>query len=159
MNGLSSLERIILECVGNKRISFTQLKEQTGLHENVCLNFAQSFIIRGILKNDSGYLKINENIPKELINELNGLEAQKIETMEIMEAVLEQEEDKVFKFRKVALDAKDEKIFMAMLSNLDSFLKEAHTKAQNQIPMKERKVIFWGVGEVQKIMRQIISGQ
>jgi hypothetical protein len=93
-----------------------------------------------------------------MMDELNGIEARKAESLELIEAVLDQENERIFRFQKVAMDARDEKIFYAMLSNLESFLKDAHMKAQSSTPIKERKVVFWGVGDVQKLMKQVMVG-
>jgi hypothetical protein len=38
-------------------------------------------------------------------------------------------------------------------------LKDAHVKAQSSIPLKDRKVVFWGMGDVQKLMNQVIIGK
>jgi hypothetical protein len=53
------------------------------------------------------------------------------------------------------MDERDEKIFLALLSNLESFLIDADRKAKNTIPLKERKVIFWGMGEVKSLLDQL----
>lgn len=159
MRGLSSLERVILECVGNSPMSFEEVHYQSGLQENVCFNILQALIIRGLLRQETGKYKISENISPLIMEEINGLDAKKAETLELMEAVLEQSEPRTFRFQKVALDSRDEKIFAAMLSNLDSFLKDAHKKAKGSVVLKDRKVVFWGVGEVNKLLNQIIVGK
>jgi hypothetical protein len=93
------------------------------------------------------------------MEEINGLEARKAESLELIEAVLDQKEQRIFRFQKIALDSRDEKIFVAMLSNLESFLKDAHMKAQQTVPLKDRKVVFWGMGEVSKLMNQVMTGR
>jgi hypothetical protein len=87
------------------------------------------------------------------------MEAKIAESLELIEAVVENKAPRVFRFQKVAMDTRDEKIFLAMLSNLESFLIDAHKKAHAYVPLKERKVIFWGVGEVQSLMNQIVMGK
>jgi predicted DNA-binding transcriptional regulator len=159
MRGLSSLERIVIETLGKNGMNYEEIQRQSGLQENVCFNILQALIIRGILKNESGKYKINEHISPLMMEEMNGLEARKAESLELIEAVLDQETDRYFRFQKVALDSRDEKIFLAMLSNLESFLKDAHMKAQSSVPLKERKVIFWGMGDVQKLMKQVMIGR
>jgi hypothetical protein len=159
MKGLSSLERVILECVGNQNLSYDQIQYQSGLQENVCFNIIQALIIRGILKADKAGYRVNENISPLMMEELNGIEARKAESLEMIEAVVEQKADQVFRFQKIAMDSRDEKIFLAMLSNLDSFLKDAHQKAKSNVPLKERKVVFWGVGQIQSVMNQMICGR
>lgn len=159
MKGLSSLERIVLECLGKQSLSFDEIHSQSGLHENVCFNILQALIIRGILSTSGQTYQINQNISPIMMEEINGIEAKQAESLELIEAVLEQKQNRVFRFQKVAMDARDEKIFLAMLSNLDSFLQDAHKKAQNEVAIKDRKVIFWGVGEVQTLMNQVVTGR
>ena len=159
MKGLSSLERVILECIGTQKLSFDEINNQSGLQENVCFNLIQALIIRGLLKAEGSLYRINENISPLMMEEINGHEARKAESLEMMEAVLEQKAQRVFRFQKVALDSRDEKIFVAMLTNLDSFLRDAHSKAQKSTPVKDRKVIFWGMGQVDTLMKQVMEGR
>jgi cyanate lyase len=158
MKGLSSLERIILESIGKKALSYEEIQIQTGLHENVCYNVLQALVIRSLVKTDGMNYRISDSLSPLMMEEINGVEAKLAESLELIEAVVEQKEDRVFRFQKIAMDARDEKIFLAMLSNLDSFLADAHKKAQSTVPMKERKVVFWGVGEVRNLMNQIVAG-
>ena len=157
MKGLSSLERVILECIGARPMTYEDILRQTGLQENVCFNLLQALIIKGLLRSQAGQYRIADISP-EMMEELNGSEARKAESLELIEAVLEQESEKVFKFMKIALDPRDEKIFLAMLSNLDSFLKDAHRRSQTNVPVKNRRVVFWGVGEVERLLKKIMIG-
>ena len=158
MRGLSTLERLILECIGNQTVKFDMIKGQTGIQENVCFNLIQALIIRGVICYEKSGYRINPSISPLMMDEINGSDARKSETLELMEAVLEQKNQSSFKFQKIAMDERDEKIFYAMLSNLESFLKDAHKKAQATIPLKERKVIFWGTGHMNHLMKQVIAG-
>lgn len=159
MRGLSSLERVILECIGKQALSYDDVQNQSGLQENVCFNILQALIIRGILKTEGNLYKVSETISPLMMEEINGFEARKAESLELIEAVVDQSSDRIFRFSKIAMDSRDEKIFIAMLSNLESFLKDAHVKAQSSVPLKDRKVIFWGMGDVQKLMNQVIVGK
>lgn len=158
MKGLSSLERSILECLGNQEMSYEKIQEETGLQENVCFNILQTLIIRGILKIANGRYQIIKDLSPIIMEEINGREAKIAESLEMIEAVVEQSEDRTFRFQKIALDQRDEKIFLAMLSNLETFLSDAHKKAQKEVRLKNRKVVFWGMGEVGSLMGQIIRG-
>lgn len=158
MKGLSSLERIILESIGRQTMVYEDIQMQTGLHENVCFNVLQALIIRGLIATDGVRYRICENLSPLMMEEINGSESKQAESLELIEAVVEQKNDRVFRFQKIALDHRDEKIFLAMLSNLDTFLEGAHKKAQGAVPLKERKVIFWGMGEVKTLMTQIVTG-
>ncbi len=158
MKGLSSLERIILEALGWSALSYDEIKDQTGLQENVCFNILQALMIRGILKSESGKYRVSDTLPPLIMEELNGMEARKAESLELMEAVLETKGERIYRLQKVALDSRDEKIFIAMLSNLEMFLKEANKKAESSVAIKDRKVVFWGMSNVQSLMNQVIMG-
>lgn len=159
MRGLSSLERVILETLGKSHLAYEEIQKQSGLQENVCFNILQALLIRGILKTEGGKYFLNENISPLMMEELNGLDAKKAESLELIEAVVEQQGERIFRFQKVALDSRDEKIFVAMLTNLESFLRDAHMKAQSSVPLKDRKVIFWGMSDVSKTLRQVMVGR
>lgn len=159
MRGISSLERVVLECIGNQSLTYEDVQYQSGLHENVCFNILQALIIRGILVTDGVRYSASKNLSPLIMEEINGLTSKRAESLELIEAVIERESDKVFRFQKVALDSRDEKIFLAMLSNLETFLQDAHKKAQGSVPLKERKVVFWGVGQVQSLMTQLVQGR
>jgi predicted DNA-binding transcriptional regulator len=158
MKGLSSMERIILECLGNKKMKYEEIQKQTGLQENVCFNLLQALLIRGILATNGPTYFIKENLSVELMEDINGRDAKLAESLELIEAVVEKNSDKIFRFQKVALDSKDEKIFLAMLSNLESFLTEANRKSQKDFSFKERKVVFWGMAQLQDLMNQVVRG-
>lgn len=159
MKGLSSLERAVLECLGKKQLTYDEIQMQSGLHENVCFNILQALIIRGILATDGARYRISDNLSPLIQEEINGMDAKLAESLEIIEAVLEQQSGRNFKFAKIAMDSRDEKIFLAMLTNLEAFLLDAHKKSEANVPLKDRKVVFWGVGEVNALMNQMIRGR
>ena len=158
MKGLSSLERIILETLGKKLMTYDEVQNQSGLHLNVCFNVLQALVIRGLVKTDGINYRISDTLSQLLMEEINGSDAKNAESLEMMEAVIDQKEGRVFRFTKVAMDERDEKIFLAMLSNLETFLSDANKKAQSTTSMKEKKVVFWGMGEVKTLMKQIVIG-
>jgi hypothetical protein len=159
MKGLSSLERIILESIGKGVLVYEEIQKQSGLNENVCYNIIQALIIRGLVKTDGIKYRISESLSPLIIEEINGKEAKEAEYVELMEAVVDLKGDHVFRLQKIAMDSRDEKIFVAMLSNLESFLADAHKKAHASVAVKDRKVVFWGMGNVDKIITQIVTGK
>lgn len=159
MKGLSSLERIVLECLGKKELPYHEIQGQTGLHENVCFNVLQALVIRNLVSTNGIIYRVSENLSPLMLEEINGHDSKKAESLELIEAVVEKEANRVFRLKKVAMDERDEKIFLAMLSNLDSFLSDAHKKAEKSVALKDRKVIFWGMGDVKGLMSQIVNGR
>lgn len=159
MNGLTVLERTILEIICNNKRDFFEILEHTGLNEGVCFNILQSLIMRGIITTDNKYYSINKNISPDIMNEINGPETKLNESLEIVESIIKNKKDLSFKIQKVALDERDEKIFRAMMINLEQFLTDAHKKSSKNILHKNYNVVFWGMGQVDQIARQIISGE
>jgi hypothetical protein len=156
MKGLSTLERIILEALGNKELVYQDIVFQTGLHENICFNILQSLVIRNLIITNGIYYRISDHISPLLMEEMNSLISKQAESLELIEAVIEKKYGSIFRLQKIALTQRDEKLFLAMLSNLESFLVDCHKKNQKEIPLKERKVIFWGLGEIHFLMDQLL---
>jgi hypothetical protein len=158
MKGLSSLERVVLESIGKEVLGYEEIKNQAGLMENVFHNVLQALIIRGLVAMDGTKYRIAEKISPLMIAEINGKHAKEAEYLELIEAMIHQKTKKNFHLQKVAMDSKDEKIFGALLYNLESFLADAHKKSVKSISIKERKVIFWGISDVESLMTQIVEG-
>ena len=158
MKGLSSLERVVLESIGKEVLGYEEIKNQAGLLENVFHNVLQALIIRGLVAMDGTKYRISEKISPLIIEEINGKLAKEAEYLELIEAVIHQKPKKVFHLKKVAMDSKDEKIFGALLYNLESFLADAHKKAEKSTSIKERKVIFWGMSDIESLLTQIVTG-
>jgi hypothetical protein len=159
MKSLSSLERNVLECINGKKLSFHEVQYQSGLNESICFNIIQALLIRGLLKCESGKYRINEELSPVILDEVNGMNAKDAEYLELVESVIYNKFGRNFSLKKIALLPEDEKLFSAMMCNVESFLKEAHERAEKTIPMKERKVVFWGMGEVQRMLGLIATGR
>jgi hypothetical protein len=158
MNTLSTLERTILECLETKEKSFIEINLQTGLKKHVCHNLLQSLIFRGLIKTNGQTYQITRDINPNILLELNSLDAKKAESLEMIEAIVNSPADSVFKLKKIAMDSREEKIFLALLSNLETFLSDVHKKNAKNIAVKNRKIIFWGMGEIQDLMNQMTQG-
>lgn len=158
MKGLSTLERVILETIGMESLTSEKILRDSGLHPNVCSNLLQSLVMRGFLKTNGVTYQINKHIPESIKEEVNSNESKHAESLEMIEALLEIENNKLFRLQKIALDERDLKIFHAMLVNLDSFLKESHQKSSSIIALKNRQVIFWGYASFEKLMNQLVAG-
>jgi hypothetical protein len=158
MKGLTSIERNILETVHNKKATYDQIQEESGIIENVCFNVLQSLVERKVLKTDGVFYFVSPEISKDFFIKINSQEALMAERLEYIEAILERKDTNSFKFKKFFMDERDEKIFNAMLFNLESFIKESHSKFDKKTFNKDHKVIFWGMGDVKTLTAQMIAG-
>jgi len=159
MKGLSTIERLILETLGTKNLTHQTIISESGLHPNVCLNLLQALVMRGFLRTDGLSYQINKNISEQLKIEVNNLESKHAESLEMIEATLDLDQNRYFRMQKIALDEKDLKLFHAMMINLDLFLIEANKKSNEKIPLKKRQIIFWGHAQVNHVMNQLIMGR
>lgn len=159
MKGLSSLERVIIETIARNKLTYEEIQRQSGLMEHVCFNLLQTLIMRGLITTDGINYQQNDNLSSLVSEEINSQDSKIAEALELIESVVEQKENRLFRFQKVALEPRDEKIFLAMLSNLETFLIDSHKKSHGIIPVKNRKIIFWGIGDVQNALNQMLRGE
>jgi hypothetical protein len=157
MSKLTAIERIVIESIGSQKLPFEEIISKSGLQNNVCFNILQALLIKGFLKIENGSYNLNPHFSTSMNNDLHDKENKKNEFTEFVEAIVNIESEKILCFEKVALSERDEKIFKAMLWNLESFLKDAHSKAVPSMPLKNRKVIFWGMGQVDQLIGEILK--
>jgi len=153
MKGLIIHERIILESLSKTPLDFQSLQKKTGLQEDMSFRIIQGLIIKGLIQNEGGKLSLCQKISDEELNQLNGPEARKLESLEFIEKIVRHGPGKDFKIARFALTRHDEKIFRAMIYNLESFLKDCHQKNKKGIPVKEQTLVFYGLGSVETLMQ------
>jgi ribosomal protein L22 len=115
-------------------------------------------MIRGLITHQGMKYRVTEKISSLILEEINGKSAKDAEYLELIEAVINHKQKRVFHLQRIAMDSKDEKIFGALLYNLESFLADAHKKSMKSTSVKDRKVIFWGMSDVQSLVNQIVEG-
>lgn len=158
MKGLMIHERAVIEVVGMDSVRFDQIQLKSGLNQDMLFKVIQGLIIKGILKNQDGAISINRNISPEVLEMVNGKRARALESMEFIENVIENGTSDDYHYHRYALSKSEEKIFKAMLYNLESFLKDSHKKNSKDIPLKDHKIMFWGMGEVKDMMKLLTEG-
>lgn len=113
---LSNPEREVvktLESIGNW--TYDNLRAVTSFPEAMLFNVLQALIIRGIVKTNGQTYTLTDK------------------QEDTMETVKTQANEVNKEFQNIAMDARDFKIYMAMMSNLESFVKDAHQKAKNSL--------------------------
>jgi len=157
MKGLTSIERIVMDVLDKKKLIFDQISLESGIKDNIVYNILQSLVMREFIRTDGFHYWVKENLSQEQLQELHQKEYRRFEALEMIEAHIFQEKEREFKFQRIALSERDEKIFKAMLYNLESFLKDAHASSKEITPISQRKIIFWGLGEHQPILDNLIG--
>lgn len=151
---ITSIERFILETLENKHMSYEEIRNECGLKDNVCFNTLQALVIKSIITTNGAYYMINKNISKECVNQINHPLHKAQESSELFDSFLLTAKES-FVLTKVALDEKDQKIFKAMLTNLESFISDCHNKSKKEISYKNRSFVFWGMTKNSHLINEI----
>lgn len=153
MKGLFIHERVILESLSKTPLDFEALQRKTGLQEDMSFRIIQGLIIKGLIQNENGQLRLSHKIPEEQLEELNGPEARKLESFEFIEKIIQKNSRDHFQLQRYALSKSEEKILRAMIYNLESFLKECHQKNHKTIQVKDHTLFFWGLESVDFLLK------
>ncbi len=153
---ITSIERFVLETIENEAKTFKEILTESGLQENVCFNTLQALVIKNIIATNGLHYFINKNLPREMVEKINSNRFKKQESMELIENFLNTSADD-FVITKVALNDKDQKIFRAMLKNLDSFVKDCHLKTKKEVFYKDRTLVFWGMAKTENIIKEMVG--
>lgn len=153
---ITSIERFILETLENKKMTFDEIKVESGLKENVCFNTLQALVIKNIVNTNGAHYFINKNLSPEQVGQINHPLHKAQESSELIDHFLVTTKD-AFLISKVALDEKDYKIFKAMLTNLESFVNDCHHKSKKEIPYKDRTFVFWGMTKNESLIKEVVG--
>src|SRR5690606_17623443 len=151
---ITSIERFVLETIDNKQMSYDEIKNECGLKDNVCFNTLQALVIKNIVTTNGATYTINKNISSENISKINHPIHKAQESSELVESFLLTSKD-AFVLSKVALNEKDQKIFRAMLKNLEDFINDCHKSNKKNISYKDRSFIFWGMTKNQHLINEV----
>lgn len=154
MKGLFIHERVILESLSKTPLDFETLQKKTGLQDDMSFRIIQGLIIKGLIQNESGQLCLSHKIPQGQLEELNGPEARKLESLEFIEKVIQKDSKDHFHLQRFALAKSEEKILRAMIYNLESFLKECHQKNHKSIQVKDHTLFFWGLESIDFLLKE-----
>lgn len=151
---ITSIERFILETLESKEMTYEKIKDESGLKDNVCFNTLQALVIKNIVITNGAFYSINRKLCLESVKKINSPLHKTQENNELLEHFLLTQKDS-FVLTKVAMNEKDQKIFKAMLKNLESFVKDCHHSNQAEISYKERSFVFWGMTKNENIIKEI----
>jgi hypothetical protein len=157
MNTLNTFERSVLEILSFEPATIDEITRKTGIGKLICQKILQDLLEKKIIQTNGMIFQISEIINSKLLNEINSPEYLNLELLEYIEAVIENRSTHPFKFKKISISECDYKLLGAMLSNIDSFLKEAEKSAKSHHEFQNQKIIFWGAGDLQNINNQMLK--
>lgn len=147
---ITCIERYVIESIGNESLSLPEIEESTGLKLDLLNLLIQNFLASAIIKYEKGKYSLNfSNYQKSLADK----EQISVEVGQIVESCFKDSESQ-FHLKKMHLNERDEKIFNALVSNVENFLASIKFTNKN---IKEKKVFFWGGGNYENICNNILS--
>ena len=150
---MTMIERIILESLGKKPRSLTDLLRDTGLREKVLVNTLALMMKSQIVLAQEGRFQLDPTLVAKLSKD------KRHEVKELMGGIVDQYFDNkgsTISLKKVWMTKGDEKMFEGMLSNVDHFLNELKVcNSRSGRPLWEKKVFYWGMAPY----RNALEGQ
>jgi len=135
---LKIIEKYILESIQKENNSLFSIHKDTKLNPQDIEYHLETLKRKGFITKKLGRW---ERIQKEeKLNSFKFIELSRIAKACIRSSITK-EDSQSFKIHKVYLSEKDEKIYQAMLYNIDTFLKESK---KNKGETAQEKIIFWG---------------
>lgn len=159
MNPLTILERHILELIVQEEKNFDEITASIKLSQHSSKSALEKLLAKGFISFDSSKKTyfLNKNLSNQNLLELKNKELLLSEssfiTKSTIKAQLNQEPNTTFKLKKAYLNSSDEKVFKAMLINLESFLEQHRTNSKNT----EQKIIFWGETSYENIYTNTLN--
>ena len=158
MQGLSSLERIVLEAIDQDSRSFADIVKKSGLEEKVCYFIIQKLIRKELIIQEQEFFKFNSSLDSSLKEFYFGEESKKMEHLEIVESIMDFKTQNNFKMKRIAMSDRDYHLFNAILMNMESFLKDVHEKSKKEIPVTKQRIVFWGMESSANVLHQLNTG-
>jgi hypothetical protein len=154
---ISPIERLILESLSRSPKELFELMHDTKMDKNVIINILQSLLVKNLLTVDSNRYQINSNLNQALIQQIKNEQNTLIEIGQVVKTTIKHSlnyKDNSFKYKKVYMNNDEEKIFKAMLIQLETFIEGLDKKKGKTF---EQKVIFWGSNSYENITTDMLN--
>lgn len=154
---ISPIERLILESISKRAKNTLDLIEDTKIEQNIIMNIVQSLLIKNLIVLKQRRYHINQNLNKELIHQLQNEQNMLIEISQIVKLTIKKSlnnKDNSFKYKKVYMSPDEEKLFKALLYQLENFLAGLSNKKGNTY---QQKIIFWGNNTYESLASDMLN--
>lgn len=149
-------ERMVLESLAKKSKNTFELVNCTSLDRIALQHILSSLISKNlVLTLDSKY-KINKKLNQAILDELHDEVNAQVEFKEIAAACFRTrlEEGSLLKLKKVFMTKEEERIFNALLINLELFIDGLTSKQDH---LTKQQIVFWGGGKYGEITHNTIN--
>lgn len=155
MSGLTSIERLVLESIGQSPKEIPALMQDTRLELRFLSNILHALTLRSfIVRTAIGY-ELNHHLPELERAKLNEFSSKKTEAVELISGLLASEESPL-RLKKVAMSDKDRSILKALLKNVENFVNGLPAPTKND-PTHSWSVVVCGEDRYSNIINRLIK--
>lgn len=154
---ISPIERLVLESLSKSAKEIFELIQDTKLDKQVIINILQTLLLKNLIVIEERRYQISKNLNSVLIKQLKNEQSMLIEVSQVVKSTIKQclnSKDNSFKYKKVYMDKDEEKLFKAMLIQLESFIEGLDKKRGKTY---QQKVIFWGSNSYENITSDMLN--
>lgn len=165
-NGLTMIERLVVESLVKKERNIQELELDTKLSHGILMNVLLELLMNGVIRYQKGLYSLEKENSFQWLNKVNQKENLKAETKEVANSLIDRyfaENNKVateLKVKKVWLTKEEEIVLNSHLINLESFFNQVKN-ARKLRPQKEntaeQRVILWGTSHYSELVEGILE--
>lgn len=156
MQVLTSVERLVMESLGQGPKSLTALMSDTRLELRFLANILHALTLRSyIVLTSDGYAH-NPHLPAEELALINDEQARRSEALELIEG-LTNSKDKKIGVRKAWVGEKDKVVLAALLKNLEDFM-QTLPPAPKHAQLHEYTLVVFGADQYGQTVQRLIGG-
>lgn len=155
MSGITTIERLVLESLGQSSKEIPALMQDTKLELRFLANILHALTLRGlIVRTGEGY-SLNNKIVVSNSDDINNFAAKKTEATELISGLLTPH-DSPLKLRKVYLNDRDRTILRGLLKNIENFVNGLPSPSKNN-PTHSWSVVVCGEDRYGSIINRLIQ--
>lgn len=155
MSGLTTVERLVLESIGQAPKEIPALMQDTKLELRFLANILHALTLRSlVVRTNEGYT-LNRHLPDSEKKALSDFHAKKAEVVELVTGLLSPEASPL-KLRKVAMSDRDRTILKGMLKNVEDFMNGLPAPSKDD-PTHSWSVVVCGEDRYSSIINRLIG--
>jgi hypothetical protein len=154
---ITPLERLILESLSRKEKDLSSLEDDTKLDQLILSNILQSLAAKNLVILERRKYYLNQALSNLMIKELKDNQSVMAEVNQVIKVCMNNmlnHNEGLFKYKKVYMDKSEEKLFNALLIQMETFIDGL---SRNKGKTHEQKVIFWGSDTYENITHQLLN--
>ena len=155
MTGITTIERLLLESLGQGPKEIPALMVDTQLDLRILSNVLHALTLRSfVIRTTEGYA-LNKHLSESERKSIDAFDAKKSEVMELISGLYNQHSNQL-RVRKVAMTDKDRTILRGLLKNVEDFVSGLPAPTKHA-PTHSWSVVAWGEDKYSTIVQRLIG--